>query len=478
MSGWLVEEVHPVPAVMAAVRAFRDVPRLMLFDSARRQQDQGRYSFLTADPDFALSWQHAEYGCDPFQALPALPTPAVSPSAWAGLPPFRGGWAGLLSYELAACWERLPRAAHDEFQLPVWSVGWYSWVLAWDHEQQRAWFIGWDSLQRSARERYRELIQRLQQLSAAEHTEAPLPRRSWSWSVQRTRAREDLVAVPVTWPETAQQVFSNVSTEEYLQGVARVIEYIRAGDIFQANFTQRLLWPWSGDVVELYARLRQQNPAPHAGLLWTDDWAVLSASPEQFLRVQHDEVMTRPIKGTRRRCSLAEADLFTRDELRDSVKDAAENVMIVDLLRNDLSRVCRAGSVWVPRLCAVETLATVQHLVSEVRGRLREGCTAWDVLRAAFPGGSITGAPKIRAMHILAELEPTVRGPYTGSLFYLSCDGALDSNILIRTLVAREGWLQCGVGGGVTVRSVPHEEYQESWHKAAGLLRPLLDESV
>ncbi|MEO1998239.1 MAG: anthranilate synthase component I family protein, partial [Planctomycetaceae bacterium] len=192
-----------------------------------------------------------------------------------------------------------------------------------------------------------------------------------------------------------------------------------------------------------------------------------------FVRVRDQHVETRPIKGTRQRRPQPEADLFARDELRESEKDQAENVMIVDLLRNDLSRVCQPHSIQVPELCSVETYETVQHLVSEVHGTLTSHRNAWDLLQAVFPGGSITGAPKIRSMQVIAELEPTVRGPYCGSLFYVGFDGQLDSNILIRTWTARRGWFQCGVGGGIVAQSDPVSEYEETLHKAEGMLRAL-----
>jgi para-aminobenzoate synthetase component 1 len=269
---------------------------------------------------------------------------------------------------------------------------------------------------------------------------------------------------------------SNFSQDGYIKAVERTIEYIYAGDLFQANLSQRLLYPQRIDPITLAGRLRRENPAPFAGFVSFDDWAVVSASPERFVCVRDGEVETRPIKGTRQRRPLPEADLFTRDELRESVKDQAENVMIVDLLRNDLSRACAAGSIRVPQLCAVETYETVQHLVSEIRGRLEPGRDAWDLLRGVFPGGSITGAPKVRAMEIIAELEPTVRGPYCGTLFYAGFDGAVDSNILIRTFVCRRGWIQCCVGGGIVANSNPQAEYEETLHKAAGMLRALAPE--
>lgn len=231
------------------------------------------------------------------------------------------------------------------------------------------------------------------------------------------------------------------------------------------------MYPSVEPPLELYQRLRTRNPAPFGGCFFRDDWAVLSASPERFIQLNRGIAETRPIKGTRSRPNDPQVDLFTADELRESEKDVAENLMIVDLLRNDLSRVCRSGSIRVPQLCEVENYETVQHLVSVVQGELKPGHDAWDLLRATFPGGSITGAPKVRAMEIIAELEQVARGPYCGSLFYVGFDGRCDSNILIRTFVVRRGWVQCSVGGGVTVKSDAAAEYNETLHKAAGMLR-------
>ncbi len=207
-----------------------------------------------------------------------------------------------------------------------------------------------------------------------------------------------------------------------------------------------------------------------AGYLDAGEFQILSASPERFVSVRDGAVETRPIKGTRARIDRPEADLFAGDELRLSEKDRAENVMIVDLLRNDLSRVCTDDSVQVTQLCGVEVFAYVQHLVSTVRGKLAPDQTAVDLLRAVFPGGSITGAPKIRAMEIITELEPTARGAYCGALGYLGFDGVMDTSILIRTITAGRGWWQLPVGGGIVAQSDPAAEYEETWHKAAGLL--------
>ncbi|OHB73638.1 MAG: hypothetical protein A2V70_04760 [Planctomycetes bacterium RBG_13_63_9] len=264
---------------------------------------------------------------------------------------------------------------------------------------------------------------------------------------------------------------SNFSKSGYLRAVQRAIEYVYAGDVFQVNLAQRLLMPAGDDSVSLYLRLRRCNPAPFAGYFDLGDFQVVSASPERFLRVCDGEVETRPIKGTRQRTNMQQFEHLAATELHQSEKDTAENVMIVDLLRNDLSRVCRPESVCVSQLCQVETYQYVLHLVSAVRGRLREGCSPVDLLRAAFPGGSITGAPKVRAMEIITELEPTARGAYCGSLGYLGFDASLDLSILIRTIAAGRGWWQAPVGGGVVAQSVPELEYEETWHKAEGLIR-------
>ncbi len=289
------------------------------------------------------------------------------------------------------------------------------------------------------------------------------------------------MAPPVSLGQLAPQfdvdgrrgISSNFSADGYRRAVQRVIDYIRAGDVFQVNLSQRLLHPAKTPSVDLYCRLRERNPAPFAGYLDGGDWQLASASPERFIRVEGGRVETRPIKGTRGRSPHPVADLFTGDDLRASEKDRAENVMIVDLLRNDLSRTCRPDSVRVSQLCGLETYEYVQHLVSVVEGTVRPECAPLDVLRTSFPGGSVTGAPKIRAIEIIAELEPTVRGAYCGSLGYIGVGGRMDTSILIRTITAARGWWQLPVGGGIVAQSDPREEYDETWHKAAGLLRAL-----
>jgi len=256
--------------------------------------------------------------------------------------------------------------------------------------------------------------------------------------------------------------------------VARVREDIVAGDIFQANLSQRLQAPLHEAPFDLYRRLRRRNPAPFAAYFDCGDLTVLSASPERFLRLdEHGSVETRPIKGTRPRGLGPMHDAALGRALAESEKDRAENVMIVDLLRNDLSRVCRPGSVRVPELFALEHHPTVHHLVSTVVGELTPGADAVDLVRATFPGGSITGAPKVRAMEIIAELEPTRRGVYCGSVGYLSRTGAMDTSIVIRTFVRVGHQLYFQAGGGIVADSDPELEYRETLDKARGLVLAL-----
>jgi para-aminobenzoate synthetase component 1 len=452
------EELSPPPGVWQALSAFAGREGAVLFESALQREPLGRYSFLTCEPRRTCVLQRAGHGSAPF-AETRDELAAHRAESIPGLPPFQGGAAGILSYELGACWERLQAPPVDEFGIPAAVVNIYDWVLAWDHAQGRAWVIAHDFAGDAVRR-----IADVKELLSASDPDAPSVR------VASSLVSPATTAYPLPGTEC---VVSNFSRDEYLQAVLRVIDYIRAGDIFQANLSQRLLARADCSPLELYGRLRTCNPAPFAGYFAHDDWAVLSSSPERFLRVDDGMVETRPIKGTRQRRPVPEADLFTRDELRESAKDRAENVMIVDLLRNDLSRVCRPGSIRIPKLCAVETYETVQHLVSEVRGELCAGKDFWDLLAAAFPGGSITGAPKVRAMEVITELEQVARGPYCGSQFYCGFDGRADSSILIRTFVQRGGRVQCSVGGGIVAQSDPEAEYEETLHKAAGMLRAL-----
>jgi para-aminobenzoate synthetase component I len=458
-------------------------PYCLFLDSALLRPPLGRYSFLTADPfevvRIPVSDGAAE-GLDGFGEVERRLRSWKS-STIPGLPPFQGGAAGLLAYDLNQSLERIEPARFNEFPTPAMVIGFYDVVLAIDHVAGQAWWISHGYPEQSVQARRRRARKRLEQFqywcSQPTGSLSPGPGSGRELSPETEGERQLSVSqlspqFPVPVPG-GSALTSNFSAEDYRAMVRRGVEYIWAGDAFQVNLAQRLLHPAVDQSPRLYQRLRRRNPATFSGYFDAGDFQILSASPERFLQVREGEAEARPIKGTRRRLPHAEANLYSADDLLQSDKDRAENVMIVDLLRNDLSMACDPDSVCVTALCQLESYEYVQHLVSVVRGTLREGATPLDLVRAAFPGGSITGAPKVRAMEIITELEPKARGAYCGSLGYVGFDGSLDLNILIRTITASRGWWQMPVGGGITSKSEPQSEYEETWHKAAGLLRAL-----
>lgn len=476
-------------APMDAAEALRDLPGLALLETARPGR-RNRWTFLAADPVAVLD--DAAHGPNPFAearvllarlAGGRLADGALSDGAAPGAisdgalpdgsildrPPFLGGLIGYLGYDLGGRLERLPRRVADDQGMPLLRFGLYDRVVAWDRRTGRAWLGG----------------------RALDGDAAMLDRR-----LAELRARlEERLLGPVPSPPTEAvpelHFTSMPDRPAYLRGVEAVRAAIARGDIYQANLSRRLAASFAGDPWPVYRRLRTGDPALFAGYLdlgpveparpaevpgAVDEArrahrAILSASPEPFISITpHGVVTSDPIKGTRPRGRDRAADRALAAELLASAKDRAENVMIVDVLRNDLGRVCAPGSVRVPRLCRLERTAAVQHLVSTVTGRLAPGRDAFDVLAASFPGGSITGAPKLSAIEILEELEPVRRGPYTGALGWLGPDGAMGTNILIRTFVADGRRLTLHVGGGITWQSDPAAEWDETVAKASGPL--------
>jgi para-aminobenzoate synthetase component I len=460
-------------APMDVAEAFRDLPGLALLESARPGR-KARWSFLTADPVAILQAPTAER--DPFADARRLvarldPGQAAAEAPGEALPPFLGGLVGYLGYDLGHDLERLPTIARDDQGLPRLRLALHDWVVAFDRRHGQAWLAG-----RAVDQDRRDLAGRLAAVRARlERGRGP-----------GSQSTPDVRLEPLSFRSSLDRV-------AYESGVERVRAAIAHGDIYQANLTRRLSTLFRADPWPLYRALRTGDPALFAAYLDLGDEArsgggaaspepagrpgrraIVSASPEPFLSVDRlGHVATDPIKGTRPRGATPEEDRALAAELFASAKDRAENVMIVDVLRNDLGRVCRPGSVRVPRLCRLERTAAVQHLVSTVTGRLARGRDAFDLLAASFPGGSITGAPKIRAMEILEELEPVRRGPYTGAALWLGPDGALASSILIRTLVADGALLSLNVGGGITWRSDPAAEWDETVAKARGPLRAI-----
>ncbi len=464
--------VRRLPKEWTAEYCFRRLCRLpgcVWLDSSLQSPELGRYSYLAADPFSTLRIDKVE---EQFRAQFDQLARRFFQQRLPGLPPMQGGWMGWFGYELGGCFERVPAASVNEFHLPLAALGLYDCVLSWDHLRDEAWLIsqGWPVTQPAARQQraYRRLQYFLRVLEAPP-APSPNPLQQLKRSVQLP-SQQLSPQYPTRW---SSDWTSNFSSAGYRHAVERCVEYIHAGDLFQVNFAQRLLRRAVCSPEHLMLQLRRRNPAPFAGYADFGRVQVVSSSPERFLKVEDGQIEARPIKGTRPRLSDPTADAGMGQLLLSSEKDRSENVMIVDLLRNDLSRVAHPDSLQVSSLCGLEKYAYVWHLVSVIQGQLEAGKSVVDVLAATFPGGSITGAPKIRAMQIIAELEPTVRGPYCGSLGYLSFAGDMDLNILIRSVTACDGWWQVPVGGGIVADSHPQLEEQESWHKAEGILRAM-----
>jgi para-aminobenzoate synthetase component 1 len=494
----LVEPLGETAAPAEVCAAFLELPYLVFLDSASRHPHAGdaqqleQYSYLAADPSAVVrskgptteindplghGWRPV-----PGDALSAarslLPQQPIAPVS--GLPPFQGGLAGYVGYDWGAVLEKLPSPRYDDLAIPDVILGLYDWVIAWDHRIGTAWLISTGlpatgaGRERRARERMDLVRERLNPRTAG---------RAERGTVESALVSTVSSSVPPSYPvagiEGAESIGlrSTFTHRGYLDAVARVREYIVAGDIFQANLSQRFQSDLPRSPFELYRRLRRHNPAPFAAYLDFGELQVLSASPERFLRLDPERrhIETRPIKGTRPRGLGPMHDAALGRALAESEKDRAENVMIVDLLRNDLSRVCRPGTVRVPELFALEHHPTVHHLVSTVIGELDPEAEAVDLIRATFPGGSITGAPKVRAMEIIAELEPTRRGVYCGSIGYISTSGAMDTSIVIRTYLALRGQVYFQAGGGIVADSDPELEYRETLDKARGLIETLVE---
>ena len=446
---------HPDSAPL--FEAIVDLPWAVFLDSGPQRLGQSRYDILAARPYVRLVTRGTltEIHADGVELSREDPFALVrryldaDPRCRADLP-FCGGAIGYFGYDLARRIERLPVLAHDAERVPDMAIGIYDWAVVVDHVERRSWLIG-QGRDRETDARWDDLVR----LFSGEPTE---------------RAR-----VPF---RITSAVDSNLTREGYGRAFARIKRYISEGDCYQVNLAQRFSAQATGDPWHAYQALRVLNPAPFAAFLGTPYATVLSASPERFLKVENGHVEAKPIKGTRPRAGHPRVDAELAQALRASEKDRAENVMIVDLLRNDLSKNCRLGSVRVPRLFDVESYATVHHLVSTVSGELNAGRDAVDLLRGAFPGGSITGAPKLRAMQIIEELEPHRRGVYCGAIGYIGFDGNMDLNIAIRTLVMSRGEIRFWAGGGIVADSNVDDEYQETFDKAAAMLKLLQQASA
>ncbi len=471
MRSCLVEEIYTSDP-LALFHHFSETAGSIWLDSSKYDPTLGRYSFIGLSPFLWLTSKNGqvilseekqrhptilENAC-PFnllqKQLARFPLETLT-----DLPPFQTGAAGLFSYDLVHHLENIPDFNKDDMGFFDMAIGFYDLILAFDHLLNKTYIFssGYPELDLTARK------QRAQN------------RRDW---LLTEIAHLSPPPEPSCVKLNAQLIVSNFSQADYIKAVEKTQGYILAGDIFEGTVSQRFKasLPDGLSPYDLYLRLRKINPAPFSGYFNLDTHQIIaSASPERFLKLNHTLVETRPIKGTRPRGKNPQEDKALLNELKASEKDRAENIMIVDLMRNDLSRVCLPHSVKVPQLCEIETYPSVHHLVSVVQGKLQPDLGPIDLLRATFPGGSITGAPKIRAMSIISEIEPTSRGPYTGNLGYIGFDGQLDLSILIRSFCLKDKQVTFQVGGAVVLDSEPAAEYAETLVKAKSLMAALVE---
>jgi para-aminobenzoate synthetase component 1 len=463
----LIEELDtrlPPPVLFEFLRS---EPHCFFLDSAMDPQKLGRYSLMGSSPFLRLisrgdtvtlvqDGKETNIKGNPFDILGQYLETYRLDSRAEPIPCI-GGAVGYLSYDLCHFMEHLPKTTIDDLGLPECYLGFYDLILVLDNLLNKAFIVSTGFPELSEPHRSKRAKERLEEL------------RSRLTSQQGNREPATGVASGTGW----LNLKSNFTHEAYTRAVERARQYIIDGDIFEVNLSQRFEAELSLPPYELYRRLRRINPAPFAAYLDLDEVTIVSASPERFLRCQGDQVETRPIKGTRHRGKTPREDRLMARELLSSLKDHAENMMIVDLERNDLGRVCRFGTIRVTELAILEKFPTVFHLTSTVVGRLGEGKDQIDLLKATFPGGSITGAPKIRAMEIIDELEPTRRSIYTGSIGYFSFNGNLDLSIVIRTFMIKKNRAYFQVGGAVVYDSDAEAEYQETLDKAQALINAL-----
>ncbi len=434
----------------------KHLPYSLLLDSSDRKHPNSRYSFIMCKPIETIeandgeitvtNWeQRLSFDGQPFAVLQSRIKAWVSKAQnIPNLPPFQGGAAGLFGYDLGRYLEDLPKTANNGSSVPDMAVGIYDQVLAHDYLLKKSYIF----------------------THAHNEEEATKKRNHFINLISDDVERPDYNPCDLDWN-------SNFNRQKYMDTVQKVIDYIHEGDIFQANISQRFdaKTPDEFDPFIHYLQMREVNPSPFAAYMNLGNIKISSASPERFITMRNGKIETSPIKGTRPRVDDIIEDRANKEDLLSNEKDMAENTMIVDLLRNDLSKVCDPDSVNVTDLCKLESFAGVHHLVSNITGKLAYDKTAIDLLRACFPGGSITGAPKIRAMEIIEELENIRRTAYCGSIGYIGFDDTMDTNILIRTLIYEDRNVSLQVGGGIVADSVPSEEYQETLDKAESIFK-------
>ena len=443
----MIKEINTKLNAFEIFTIFRDEKDSFILDSAMDKNKLGRYSFISSNPFKVLKYKDSEE--NPLNFLQEeLRNYKVKNDTHL---PFIGGAVGYLSYDLGNYMENLPRSAKDDLSVYDLYFGLYDHVIVVDHLEEKI-YIATPDLDMKKEDEIAIYIEN--KIIEAEKN-----------GVDSIYYEEKDVK--------PTKLVSNFTKKGFEDSVEKVRQYIKSGDIYQANLTQRFSGKTTLSSYELYRDLRRFSPAPFGAYLNFDDFNILSNSPERFIKCVDKKLETRPIKGTRPRGKNKEEDLKLQEELRNSEKDRAELLMIVDLERNDIGRISKIGSVKIPELFVIEPYANVNHLVATVVGELDDDKDAVDVIKATFPGGSITGAPKIRSMEIIDELEPTQRNVYTGSIGYIGFNGDMDLNIAIRTIVKKEDEVYFQVGGGMTWGSNPGEEYQETLDKAQSIMKAL-----
>lgn len=460
---FFLQEIFTPARIEDIYAGFHDLPYSFFLDSNDRSDRFGQYSFLGANPFLIFVFdrgkiKYCEKGQwkvsrkrNPFKFLRnILNTYRIEPRD--DISPFLSGGVGYFSYDLNRYLEKLPALARDDLNIPEICLAFYDTIMVFDHVNRKTFIVSSHFGNKDWKYAQEKILFYVKHISRAE----------------KPRKKENVRSVKFDG-----QLKSNFTRSDYIRTIQKTIDYIYAGDIFQANISQRFETRFEGDAYELYRRLRKINPAPFSGYLNFGEVKILSSSPERFLQVRGREVETVPIKGTRPRSADPAEDRRLSEELLTSEKDSAELTMIVDLERNDLGRVCEFGSVIVEKHKFLRSYETVHHLLSTVKGRLERKNDIVDLLQATFPGGSITGAPKVRAMEIIEELEPTRRAIYTGSIGYISFSGNMDIDIVIRTILIKGNRLYYNVGGGIVADSVPEAEYFETMDKGYALAKAI-----
>ena len=452
-------------------------PNSFLLESVKGPANIARYSFIGFDPylifkvkdgdvEISTKDKRAVSSTNPLTRLKSL-VAAYEQKPIKSLPPFQGGAVGLLSYDFVRYLEKLPKTTKDNLKIPDVHFFMIDKLIAFDHLDKKAWIVvcpgardtelGYGDVDVDWAEKYDEAEEEIRKISV---------------KVSKCQSSKEKTSAPPRFRASALN--HEMSKEQYMDIVKRAKEYIAAGDIFQINLSIRVsadiknIKPWS-----LYKILRSINPSPFAGYIDFGDYQIASSSPERLLKISDGVIETRPIAGTRPRGRDMKEDELMRAELLLNEKERAEHIMLIDLERNDIGRVCNYGSVHVNELMITEDYSHVIHIVSNVKGNLASGKTCFDAIKAAFPGGTITGVPKVRCMEIIDELEPVARGPYTGSFGYIGFSGSMDLNIIIRTFVIKDGFAYVQAGAGIVADSEPEKEYYESLKKAEALIRTL-----